>query len=527
MEPIVLIHGYSSESGETPAAIQAVYGSLAGDLQQRLPGPPVASINVSRYVSLDDSVDVDDLSLALDRALRAHPGKLLDADRGFNAIVHSTGALVVRNWVRRFSPKKSPLKRIVHLAGANFGSGWGHIGETQLVKWGRYALHAGEERGLAVLQALELGSGWTLDLHHHFLTPGNDMLEDYGVMEFNLIGSQVPASWMVVPVRYGKEDGSDGVVRVCGTNLNFNYLRVGARKPHRTNWAEAEAFAQSATLTAFAQATAPMDEPFGGYYQVEEDNRPQGARAETSVGSVLKTRARVPLAIAYECAHSSDDVGIVYGSRTRDEVLPLVQSALECSTPADYKACVDTFDQATASTYERVLKARHQRSITETLGTLIGGGLGSLFDNPRGQYDKHAQLIVRVSDQNGRPVPDFSIHFNSWGGDVGPGAQAPEEIINALFEDSHKNNASSNIITFYLRLERFESGKGFVPRLPAIHGVDLEIDAIDASTDRIQFVPLRLRISEAELEQWLQPHRTTILDVQLLRLPSDSAFVVV
>lgn len=524
VEPIVLIHGYSSERADTPADIQAIYGTLVSDLQRRFAEPPLPSINFSRYISLDDSVDVDDLSLALDRALQVHPSGLLDVERGFNAIVHSTGSLVVRNWVRRFSPKKSPLKRLVHLAGANFGSGWGHIGEKQLVRWGRYALHAGEERGLAVLKALELGSSWTLDLHRHFLQPGNDMLGDYGVMEFNIVGSQVPAPWMIVPVRYGKEDGSDGVVRVAGSNLNFNYMHIVPRQPHRTNWSQAEAFSRFATQTAAPQTTTALDEPFGGYYEIKEDNRPAGGAHNGAGGGAVKTRPRVPFAIPYGCAHSSDDVGVVYGARTRREVLPLVQSALQCRDAQQYQECVEAFDRVTQRTYDMVLKPRHQRKTTQDVGDLF---LGSLFSNPRGQYDKHAQLIVRVRDQHGKPVDDFSIHFNSWGGDTVASGVAPCEIINTLFEDKHKNNSSPNIITFYLRLERYEKGRGFVPRLPEIGGVDLEIDAYDASTDRIRFVPLRYRITAAELEGWLQPHRTTILDVELLRLPSDSAFVVI
>lgn len=77
-------------------------------------------------------MNVDDITLALDRVLKAQFPQLLDT--GFNAIVHSTGARRGRKWIRRCSPQPSPVKRSIHLAGANFGSRGVHIGESLLAK---------------------------------------------------------------------------------------------------------------------------------------------------------------------------------------------------------------------------------------------------------------------------------------------------------------------------------------------------------------------------------------------------------
>lgn len=531
MEPTILIHGYSSESSQTDAkSIAEIYGTLPKDLERVLPGSAVVGINVTRYISLDDGVDLDDLSLSLDRTLQTRYPKLLES--GFNVIIHSTGALVIRNWVRRHSRQYgniSPVRRIIHLAGANLGSGWAHIGETQLVKWLRFIGHAGEERGLSVLNGLEFGSNWTIDLHHHFLQPGNDMLADYGVMEFNIVGSQVPAQWMLVPFRYGKEDGSDGVVRVSSSNLNFNYLRIGPTEPHITDWEKAKEFSQRATTDSMHNRVTEMgttatgdEEVFGGgYYTAKEDCRPGVAPI---AGSMTRTRPLIPFAIPYQCAHSSDQFGVVYGTETRDDVLPLIKSALSCA-PTDYAGQVEVFEAATKKTYDQVTGGDHSGSqlnddrntgILDRLGTAIDG----IFSKPRAQYDKHAQIIVRVRDQNGKPITDYSIHFNSLGG-----GDEPDKTIDALFEDKHVNNASPNTITFYLRTDVYNSRAGrFRSRLGDVNGVDLEIDALDEKTRRILYVPLRMRIPSADLEQWIQPHRTTILDVQLLRLPSDDTF---
>lgn len=524
MEPIVLIHGYSSESrGDKKADIAKIFGSLPEALTKSPINAPVVSVNISRYVSLDDSVNVDDITLALDRVLKAQFSHLLDT--GFNAVVHSTGALVIRNWIRRCGPKPSPVKRIIHLAGANFGSGWAHVGESLLAKWLRYVGQEGSEQGLAVLDALELGSSWTLDLHHHFLQKGQEMLADYGTMEFNIIGSQVPAAWLIVPIRYGKEDGSDGVVRIAASNLNFHYSRIGPTEtPGNTDWAKASRFARTATRrSARGQLTTNFDAGGfgGGYYEIKEDCRPENS---AGIGGVTRLRPRVPLAIPYQCAHSSDDRGIVAGTQTQQEVLGLIASALTCGSgsatreenAAAYAKRVAEFDAVTQQTYDKVRQPQHGQGVLNSIKNLA---LRTFVESPEAQYDGHAQLIFRIRDQNRQPVKDYSIYFNSQGG-----GQKPAEMIDALFEDKHRNNTTPHTITFYLRTDRFENGDWHA-RLADIKGVDLEIDAQDTQTNRILFVPLRLRITSEELQAWIQPHRTTIVDVELLRLPSADTFV--
>src|SRR5260370_6050913 len=188
MERVLLVQGYSAESAKNePADVARIFGQLPDGLQRILPAPPVLDVNISRYISLDDGVDLEDITLAFDRVLKNNFSQLHSG--GFNAIIHSTGALVLRNWIRRCSPKPSPCRRIIHLAGANLGSGWAHIGETLLAKWLRYIGECGAERGLSVLDGLELGSNWAWGLHHYFLQPGNGMLADYQVLEFSIFGN--------------------------------------------------------------------------------------------------------------------------------------------------------------------------------------------------------------------------------------------------------------------------------------------------------------------------------------------------
>ncbi len=522
--PVVLIHGYSSEGktdDEFPYSAQdvaAIYGNLAQELETT--GVPVIPVNVSRYVSLDDGVGVDDVSLAFQRALKAHPalqtatGEIAD----FNAIVHSTGALVARNWIRRHTKPDGtcPLKRLIYLAGANLGSGWAHVGTTQFVRFARSL--QGTQPGAAVLEDLELASSWAIDLHTHFLDPDLDMFHKYGVMEFSLVGSQTPPEYLAVPIRYGKEDGSDGVVRVSASNLNFNYIEIGPTdKALLENWDAAVAFNKPATDAALVTVPADQTTLESGYYEIKRFSQP--APPVPSGGGVVypDQRIQVPFGIPYLTDHSDaeGESGIVSGSKNRQYVFPLVEQALG-ATIDTYPGLVATFEAATAATYAEVKKPAHDNGIWAQLKDAVK----NLIDNPKGQYDPHAQVVFRVRDHLGRPVKDFSVFFNSFDG------EKPEQLIDGLFEDHHQNNITPNSACFYLRVECWDEKAGdWVTRLDKVGGVTLEIDAVDPLSQRILYIPLRMHIPADELESWIQPHRTTIVDVNLMRLPHRVTFI--
>ena len=295
MKPIVLIHGYSSESPTAdPASVSNIYGDLPRRLRESY---DVVEVDLSRYVSLNDSVSIADIARALNRVLlEQHPALLAD---GFHVVIHSTGALVIRTWIRLFSSRPSPVRNLVYLAGANLGSGWASIGQGQVARWGRYVFERGAQRGVKVLQALELGSSPSLDLHLALTTPDSRMLEDFQVQEFVIIGTQADPSWFAFPVRYAHEDGSDGVVRVAAGNLNFNHVVI---RPNE------KAFLLPWPTVQTAVRAAEVKGNFPAYYSV----------TETSFAG--KDRKLVPCGIPYRCAHSGNDMGIVSGSLPRDQV---------------------------------------------------------------------------------------------------------------------------------------------------------------------------------------------------------------
>jgi pimeloyl-ACP methyl ester carboxylesterase len=492
MKPIVLIHGYSAESQQTDHnSITAIYGNLPQDLRQSY---QVVDIDLSRYVSLNDSVSINDIARGLNRVLVEQHPELLQS--GFHVIIHSTGALVIRAWIMLFSPKPSPVCNLIYLAGANFGSGWASIGQGQIARWGRYVFEHGAQRGVKVLQALELGSGPTIDMHLHFIQPGTRMLEDYQVQEFVVVGTQADPAWFEFPVRYGHEDGSDGTVRVSGSNLNFNYLKIGPKADAvRLKWVDVES----------AVASANRKSPFPAYYELKHYSLPFADRKE------------IPFVIPYQCAHTGDKMGIVSGTLTREQVQRLIRAALEVPERSveEWSAMVDVFHKETTNTYNN---AR----------TLQRPGMFTFLADPRNQYDGHAQVIVRLHDQDGTPIPvaNSDIFFVSDQHD-------PRAIpIQSLIEDTSVSGVSPNDITFYLRLNRFDKGANdWVYQLGKVANFAFEITAIEPATPNqnpmVVYLPLIMPLDKDRLMRFIQPNRTTIVDVELLRLPSPDIYEVI
>lgn len=487
MHPIVFVHGYSAESHKrSSAAIRRIYAGFPEALAERL-DRPVHLLNLSRWISLDDGIRLDDVSRAFDRALYSDEfSELLRS--GFDAVIHSTGALVLRNWLRRFSPAPSPLQNLVHLAGANFGSGWAHIGRAQVMKWGRYVFNHGADRGLRILNALELGGSETLDLHLDLMR--RNVLEHWGVREFCIIGSQPSQKWFMAPIRYAKEDGSDGVVRVSGGNLNFHYVRLEPT--------------EAALRMSFRDVEKEVERNLdrrrtrGYLYRLAEESHPGSGN-----------RPAIPFTIPFQCAHGGDEMGILVDSACRQEVVEHTAQALE-TTADTFENCVARFRDRIAATYRTVAEE-------QTPGLLE-------WVDPRRQYDPHAQVTIRLRDQDGRPVPQFDVFFAPTGSQRSRQPR-PEDTrgLGSLVEHTHVNG---NTITFYLRLETFDPDAGeWTSRLPRVGDCELEITATDPETDRILYLPLRLEMPNETLQTWLRPHETTIVDVTILRIPAEETVV--
>jgi hypothetical protein len=208
--PIVLVHGYS-DKGESFKRWREILEAASR---------PTSAINVGNYVSLSNELTIKDIAEGFDRALSERAG--LGNREPFDAIVHSTAMLVVREWLTSHGQRAARLKHLIGLAPATFGSPMAHKGRSWLGAIFKGAKEPGPdflEAGDGILAGLELGSRYTWDLaHRDFLdtrrafygtTPATPYpfifigLKDYG--------------WLRRAVT---EPGTDGTVRWAGAGFN-------------------------------------------------------------------------------------------------------------------------------------------------------------------------------------------------------------------------------------------------------------------------------------------------------------------
>jgi pimeloyl-ACP methyl ester carboxylesterase len=149
---LVLIHGYS-DSGKS-------FDRWRAHLSDRY--EQAEDIRVCDYRSLTNEVTIKDLAEGFDRALRLTQG--LSNDENFDAIVHSTGMLVLRAWLTTYPERKDRLKHLIGLAPATFGSPLAKKGRSWLGSVFKGNKNLGPdfmEAGDLILDGLELASPYT------------------------------------------------------------------------------------------------------------------------------------------------------------------------------------------------------------------------------------------------------------------------------------------------------------------------------------------------------------------------------
>jgi hypothetical protein len=217
--PIILIHGYS----DTAKGFET-WRKIINDL-----GRPAASIYVGSYVSLSNEVTIKDVAEGFDRALVREAG--VPPDGEFDAIVHSTGMLVLRCWLNSYAEgeqRRARLKHLIALAPATNGSPLAHQGRSWLgsifkgsKKLGPDFMEAGDE----ILYGLELGSRFTWDLAYDDLINDNARFKP---------GPETPFVFTFCGNRnYGfakslvtESKGTDGTVRWAGCALNSRKITI-------------------------------------------------------------------------------------------------------------------------------------------------------------------------------------------------------------------------------------------------------------------------------------------------------------
>ncbi len=220
---LIFVHGWSVTNTSTYAQMPQ---ALAAGASAHGLSIDIQHIHLGRYISFRDEVTMDDIARALDKALRDLPGNSDSQILPFSCITHSTGGPVVRYWADSFYGEHGrldelPLQHLVMLAPANHGSSLAHLGKARV---GRIkAWFSGVEPGQRVLDWLSLGSDGQWQLNERYL--------DYdcvsaGFYPFVLIGQGIDHKFYDFLNSYLVEEGSDGVVRVAGGNMNYRYFSL-------------------------------------------------------------------------------------------------------------------------------------------------------------------------------------------------------------------------------------------------------------------------------------------------------------
>lgn len=216
--PVVMVHGYS-DAGQS-------FEPWAKQLRDN--GYEVVDINVVTYESLTNEVTIKDIAEAFDRALRKHP-TLTDSTKPFDAIVHSTGMLVVRAWLtaKDAVARRARIKHLIGFAPATWGSPLAHKGRGWLGAIFKGNKHAGPdflEAGDLVLDGLELGGKFTWDLANLDLF-GKDVFygrEPNTPYPFIFVGNEAYGGLRKIV----NTTAMDGTVRWAGVALQSRKIRM-------------------------------------------------------------------------------------------------------------------------------------------------------------------------------------------------------------------------------------------------------------------------------------------------------------
>lgn len=231
-EKTLIIHGWSD--------VSASFEKIKLFLQEKLKYP-AADILFVDYESQEDNLTFNDVADGLnDRLISLN---LIDAEGNavngdtFNIIVHSTGGLVIRHWIASYYAdclEQCPVKRIIMLAPANFGSPLAKPGKSFLgaIATGRKNVTDMAnflETGQQILDGLELGSAFQWHLAHKDLLSPVNFYSGTTIQTTVLVGIEDYKDFLR---SFVNKPGTDGTVVISGTqldtvkfSLNFNHAK--------------------------------------------------------------------------------------------------------------------------------------------------------------------------------------------------------------------------------------------------------------------------------------------------------------
>jgi pimeloyl-ACP methyl ester carboxylesterase len=476
--PIVFIHGYSANG----AAFDPLRDALVAycGAPGRTPLDP-AGIDICTYVSLNNEITITDISEGLDRAFRNLPQ--LAGGQDFDAVVHSTGMLVIRAWLANqarpvdINHRLKRLKHLIGIAPATWGSPQAHKGRTllgALVKgdksFGPDFLNAGDR----VLENLELASSFTWNLAH---------LDLLGKQPFYDTGTETPFVSVFIGNRpydgvssIANSPGTDGTVRWSGCALNTRKITLDLTR-------------------------TPL-------------NR-DGKDQRFSITPWVDSRTDIPMIAVDDRNHSS----II--AQPDGDMVGLIADFLQVGDPGG-----ETYDGWLERAREYGKKGRQRMLVDPAAGATLGEGEARRFfehligDNADTPLDGWQQFVVRAVDTHGDGIDDFFLEL------LLVDADGTRTSCQQILNDVHAYGPDNSFRCFHVKLPQgiTESGKGLIVRIHASTGTELMCyqgygDNQEKLTATAE--PVELNISELAKEagSFFCPFTTTLIEIQLNREP--------
>ncbi|MDX5298094.1 MAG: phospholipase [Gammaproteobacteria bacterium] len=477
---LLFVHGWGVTRTDT-------YGGLPACLAASMAALDVVDVWLGRYVSFRDSVRLDDVAQAFDAAVRDVLAGYPPHTR-FACITHSTGGPVLRAWLSRYwidngrwAQTPCPLSHLIMLAPPNFGSALAPLGKGRL---GRMkALFNGVEPGQQILDWLTHGSEAACALNLRWLeTDQAQRLAGlaHPVFCFVITGDRIDRHLYDHLNSYTGEVGSDGVVRAAAANLNATYVRLE----------------QPAVMPGM-----PLKTGLDG------------------LGRLHPVRRHAVRDVPFKLlglAHSGRDLGILRSVDADDAGHPTVQAVLRCLQIREPRAYVEL-----ARTFEAEnIAYQHAQRLEVQTRPLIGER--SFI------HDPHSLLLVRVFDQDGRPLPDVDLLLTAGRRD------SPDLLPTGFMTDRQAHPQIPGVLSFYLNHAVLagceavtrDSPEGLQEVRPALRGAGrYGICALpQGGDDLVHWAPGMFSAREHSLLNDLRPHQTTWVDIVLTRVVRAGVF---
>jgi hypothetical protein len=376
-------------------------------------------------------------------------------------IVHSTGGLVIREFLRQFcqgKAKNAPVEHLLMMSAANFGSPLAAMGKSvvgRLFKgWGWD--HVGQT-GQNILNALELASPYTWELAENDLfNPSFKIFEPGNVMVTALAGTTAYDNLRA----FVHENGSDGTVRVATANLNAHLLKVNFQKTRQDAEQENKYLCVPCLLNCAPIAFAVFNRNHTAIHDPNQDD--PGQDWENTVLRALQV------------------------------------------TPETYQQHVDACSAITEKTFKDGLAANQ--------------GESKESKKIAARYHQYQHVVFRVRDQFDHPVNDYVVEFYQEHGDDNDAVFL--KIHTDILEKVTTNSTDSSYRSFFFDIDDLnqliQNGKS---------EIEFSLTAAKLSDRIFYDNPERgILVFSATQKRFIFPNEPLLVDVCLPRNSSKEVF---